>query len=142
MFGMGFSEILIILVIGIIFLGPEKLPVAMVKVAKFFNALKKTVNEAKDSIDQELKIQELKAEAMEYKKKLEESTGSIKNSIYTDEFEKIRESTSDAAKTLNESIENIAKPLKNETKIKNDTKEQSEKKQIKADEKKPKDEDV
>jgi len=105
MFGMGFSEILIILVIGIIFLGPEKLPEAMVKIARFFNMFKKTINEAKESIDQELRIEELKKEAMEYKRKLHETTSSVKSSIYMDEFEQIKNSTSDFGETLKKSIE-------------------------------------
>ena len=105
MFGMGFSEILIILVIGIIFLGPEKLPEAMVKIARFFNMFKKTINEAKESIDQELRIEELKKEAMEYKRKLHETTSSVKSSIYMDEFEHIKNSTSDFGETLKKSIE-------------------------------------
>jgi len=116
MFGMGFSEILIILIIGIIFLGPDKLPEAMVKIAKFFNAFKKTINEAKDSIDQELKIQELKAEAMEYKKRLQESTDTVKRSLYVEEIEDIKEATKDIDKTLKESVENDIKPKADETK--------------------------
>ena len=37
MFGMGFTEILIIMVIAILFLGPDKLPGAMVDIAKFLD---------------------------------------------------------------------------------------------------------
>ena len=40
MFGFGFTEILIIVVIAILFLGPDKLPSAMVDVAKFFRSVK------------------------------------------------------------------------------------------------------
>lgn len=105
MFGMGFSEILIILVIGIIFLGPEKLPEAMVKIAKFFNMFKKTINEAKESIDQELKIEELRKEALEYKKKLHETTQSVKHSVYMDEFEDIKNSTTSVSDLLNSNVE-------------------------------------
>ena len=104
MFGMGFSEILIILVIGIIFLGPDKLPEAMVKIAKFFNAFKKSINEAKESIDQELKIEELKKEALEYKKKLHETTNSVKSSVYMDEFEEVKNSTNDLVKDFQQNI--------------------------------------
>ncbi len=104
MFGMGFSEILIILVIGIIFLGPDKLPEAMVKIAKFFNMFKKTINEAKESIDQELKIEELKREAQEYKKKLQETTNSVKHSVYMDEFENIKNSTTSVTDLLNDNV--------------------------------------
>ncbi len=110
MFGMGFSEILIILVIGILFLGPDKLPEAMVKIAKFFNAFKKTINEAKDSIDQELKIQELKAEAMEYKKRLQETTDTVKRGMYIEEIEDIKNSTTNLNQTIKNSIEDSIKP--------------------------------
>jgi len=125
MFGMGFSEIVIILVIGIIFLGPEKLPEAMVKIAKFFNALKKVVNEAKESIDQELKIQDLKAEAMEYKKKLEETTQNIRGSMYIDEFQKIKNSTNDITGSIKENIQEASTLTKKENKksTENTTKE-------------------
>ena len=120
MFGMGFSEILIILIIGIIFLGPDKLPEAMVKIAKFFNAFKKTINEAKDSIDQELKIQELKAEAMEYKKRLQESTDTVKRSLYVDEIEDIKHATKNLDKTIKESIEDsVENDDKKEKKLEN-----------------------
>ncbi len=126
MFGMGFSEILIILVIGIIFLGPEKLPEAMVKIAKFFNMFKKTINEAKESIDQELRIEELKKEAMEYKRKLHETTSSVKSSIYMDEFEQIKNSTSDFGETLKKSIEEPIKETKELTNLKEKPKKEEE----------------
>ena len=41
MFGMGFTEILVVIVIAILFLGPDKLPTAMVEVAKFIKGIKK-----------------------------------------------------------------------------------------------------
>ncbi|OQX73864.1 MAG: Sec-independent protein translocase TatB, partial [Campylobacteraceae bacterium 4484_4] len=43
MFGMSFGEILIIAIIAILFLGPDKLPEAMVKIAKFFKSFKKSI---------------------------------------------------------------------------------------------------
>ena len=52
MFGMGFTEIIIIAVIAILFLGPDKLPETMVQIAKFFKSVKKTVGTAKESIEQ------------------------------------------------------------------------------------------
>ena len=60
MFGMSFMEILIVAVIAVLFLGPDKLPEALVKVAKFFKSFKGSINEAKSSFEQELKIQELR----------------------------------------------------------------------------------
>lgn len=70
MFGMGFSEMLIILVIAILFLGPDKLPSAMVDIAKFFRSMKKTIGTLKDSIEEEMNVSEIKKEALSYKKEL------------------------------------------------------------------------
>jgi sec-independent protein translocase protein TatB len=78
MFGMGFTEILLIAIVAILFLGPDKLPDAMVKVAKFIKSTKKALTDAKNSIDDELKIAQLKEEAMGYKAKLDEATDELK----------------------------------------------------------------
>ncbi|MBD3841018.1 MAG: Sec-independent protein translocase subunit TatB [Campylobacterales bacterium] len=63
MFGMGFMEILLIVIVAIIALGPEKLPTAMVDIAKFFKKVKSGLEEAKSTIDQELNIADMKKEA-------------------------------------------------------------------------------
>lgn len=70
MFGMGFTEILIISIIAIVFLGPDKLPGAMVEVAKFFRSMKKTIGTVKDSIEEEMNVADIKEEALAYKKEL------------------------------------------------------------------------
>jgi len=70
MFGMGFTEIIIILVIAILFLGPDKLPSAMVDIAKFFRQMKKTVGTMKDTLEEEMNVSEIKQEALAYKKQL------------------------------------------------------------------------
>ncbi len=62
MFGMGFTEILMIAVVAIIFLGPDKLPSAMVKVARFIKGVKSALTEAKSAIDKEVQISQLKEE--------------------------------------------------------------------------------
>jgi sec-independent protein translocase protein TatB len=70
MFDFGLSEILLVAVIAIIFLGPEKLPEVMLNIAKFFKKIKGFLTDAKSSIDKELQIQELKDEANRYKQDL------------------------------------------------------------------------
>jgi sec-independent protein translocase protein TatB len=59
MFGMGFMEIFLILVVAIIALGPEKLPTAAVDMAKFFKKIKGGIDDAKSTIDSELNLSEL-----------------------------------------------------------------------------------
>jgi sec-independent protein translocase protein TatB len=56
MFGMGFMEILLIAIIAIIALGPDKLPTAMVQIAKFIKKLKSGLDDAKSTLDSELNI--------------------------------------------------------------------------------------
>ena len=74
MFGMGFTEILMIAIVAILFLGPDKLPGAMVEIAKFIKGAKKAITSAKESIDSEINIAELKKEALNYKAKLDSAT--------------------------------------------------------------------
>ena len=107
MFGMSMGEILVIAIIAIIFLGPEKLPEAMVKGAKFFKALKNSINDVKSTFEQEMKIQELKDEAVTYKKKLDEATLSARKVITFDELEEIKKTTqgvNDSLKELENSV--------------------------------------
>ena len=77
MFGMGFTEILFIAVIAVLFLGPDKLPEAMVQIAKLFKSVRSTVNEAKNSFEEEVRIKELREEALGYRKKIEEASNDI-----------------------------------------------------------------
>jgi len=79
MFGIGFTELLLIAVIAILFLGPDKLPGALVEMAKFIKSVKKTIGEAKNSLEEEMKIADLKEEALNYKKQLDDATNELKN---------------------------------------------------------------
>ncbi len=118
MFGMGFSEILVIAIVAIIFLGPEKLPDAMVKVAKFFKTVKNSVNDVKSSFEQEMKIQELKEEALTYKKKLDEAATNARKVITFDELEEIKKSTAtanDSLKEIQNSLTQSVSPISTES---------------------------
>ncbi len=83
MFGMGFTELLVIAVIAILFLGPDKLPSTMVEIAKFFRNMKQTVNSVKESINEEIHLEDIKKEAMEYKQKLLEAETKIQSTMST-----------------------------------------------------------
>ena len=77
MFGMGFAEILIIGIIAILFLGPDKLPETMVEIAKFFRNVKKSVSSAKASLEEELHIADIKEEALNYRKELTSASSEL-----------------------------------------------------------------
>lgn len=77
MFGMGFIEILLIAIVAIVALGPDKLPGAMVEVAKFLKKFKSGVEDAKSTLDNELNITEMKAEASKFKAQIEGAKSSM-----------------------------------------------------------------
>lgn len=86
MFGMGFMEIFLVLIVAVIALGPEKLPGALVGGAKFFKKIKGELSDAKSSIDKELNISEFREDA----EQLKASVSNIQNmaNIDLDDFEK------------------------------------------------------
>lgn len=100
MFGMGFTEILIIAVIAILFLGPDKLPGTLVDIAKFFKNVKSTVGSVKDSLEQEMNVSDIKQEALAYKAKLEQAASTL-------------DSLNDVKGTVNKEITSMAQSVTN-----------------------------
>ena len=89
MFGIGFTELLLIAVIAILFLGPDKLPGALVEMAKFIKGVKKTIGDAKSSLEEEMKIADLKEEALHYKQQLNAATDELRGfkNLSLDDFD-------------------------------------------------------
>ncbi|MFC3396857.1 Sec-independent protein translocase protein TatB [Brenneria rubrifaciens] len=61
MFDIGFSELLLVMVIGLVVLGPERLPVAVRTVANWIKTLRSLASTVQSELSQELKLQELQA---------------------------------------------------------------------------------
>jgi sec-independent protein translocase protein TatB len=120
-FGIGFFEFIIIAIVIVIFLGPDKLPETIIKVIKTLKALKKTVNEAKSAIEEELNIEELKEESRKYRALLEKDAKNAIKSFSLEEFKELKESTEEVNSVINE--------LKNKTtpKIKSDKTDEEQK---------------
>lgn len=59
MFDIGFSELLLVFVIGLIVLGPKRLPVAVKTVVGWIRALRSLASTVQNELAQELKLQEL-----------------------------------------------------------------------------------
>ncbi|MGX9459861.1 Sec-independent protein translocase protein TatB [Shewanella sp. A14] len=60
--GIGFMELLLIGILGLVVLGPERLPVAVRSITGWIRALKRMANSVKDELEQELKIDQLHAD--------------------------------------------------------------------------------
>ncbi|CZV93032.1 MULTISPECIES: Sec-independent protein translocase protein TatB [Enterobacter] len=58
MFDIGFGELLLVFVIGLIVLGPQRLPVAVKTVAGWVRALRSLASTVQNELAQELKLQE------------------------------------------------------------------------------------
>lgn len=105
MFGMGFTEIMIIAVVAVIFLGPDKLPETMINIAKFFRSMKTTVANAKDSLEQELHVSELKQEALSYKEELMSASNELNKvtsmASLDEEFDYVHDTVTDSTKKIN-----------------------------------------
>ncbi|MFA6197385.1 MAG: Sec-independent protein translocase protein TatB [Sulfurimonas sp.] len=78
MFDFSLGEMLVIIVIAILFLGPDKLPSVMVDIAKFFKQIKKTIGTIQDSLEQEINATGIKEEALAYKKELLKASDDFK----------------------------------------------------------------
>ncbi|EIC82649.1 Sec-independent protein translocase protein TatB [Serratia sp. M24T3] len=59
MFDIGFSELLLVFVIGLVVLGPERLPVAVRTVAGWIRTLRSMAASVQNELNQEFKLQEL-----------------------------------------------------------------------------------
>lgn len=82
MFDIGFAEILIVSVVALLVLGPEKLPVAVRTCGLWFGKIKRSVNSIQREINEELRIDELRRTAAitkdELDKELREMTRPFK----------------------------------------------------------------
>ena len=114
MFGMGFGEILLVVILAIIFLGPEKLPGTLIQIAKFFRTVKKNLTEAKDTIDRELDIAQMKQEALSLKQSVTKITDDTKEEI-TAPSREVKDLFADINKPLDE--EEKAKTKDHEKKL-------------------------
>ena len=57
MFDIGFSELLLVLVIGLIVLGPKRLPIAVKTVAGWLRAIRSLANSIQTELNQEVQLQ-------------------------------------------------------------------------------------
>ena len=111
MFGMSLPEIIVIAVIAVLFLGPDKLPSAMVEIAKLFKTVKKTVNDAKSSFDQEIKIQELKEDAKKYKESIAKTTETVRKKLTFEELDELKKGVNDVTSGITDGLNDVKKSV-------------------------------
>ncbi len=95
---MSFGEIIVILVIAILILGPDKLPEAIVQIAKILKAVKRNIDDAKSSIEKEIRINDLKEEAKKYKDEFSSTNENIRKKLSFEEFDDLKRDILDKTK--------------------------------------------
>ena len=71
MFDIGFTEIVLVAVIGLLILGPERMPVAVRTIGLWVGKIKRTVSGVQKEIRDELRVDEIRKKADENRKAIE-----------------------------------------------------------------------
>jgi sec-independent protein translocase protein TatB len=72
MFDIGFTELVLVAVIGLLILGPERMPVAVRTIGLWVGKIKRTVGGVQKEIQDELRIDEIRKKADENRKAIED----------------------------------------------------------------------
>lgn len=81
MFDMGFLELMIIGVVGLLVLGPERLPKAARTLGLWVGKIKRTVSGMQREISAQLEAEELRQKLNEQQKKLDEGVQQVKRGV-------------------------------------------------------------
>ena len=77
MFDVGFSELMLIAVVALVVIGPERLPAVARTLGHLFGRLQRYVNDVKADISREIELDELK----KFKSQFEEAAQSVESSL-------------------------------------------------------------
>lgn len=115
MFDIGFSELLLVFIVGLVVLGPQRMPVAIRTVMKWVRTIRGLAANVQNELSQELKLQELqdsikKAEHLNLKTlspELAQTVEELKQSA-----DKMKVDLENQAKVANKSIEEQIKDVR------------------------------
>ena len=101
MFDIGFSELLLVFVIGLIVLGPQRLPVAVKTVVGWIRAIRSLAANVQNELAQELKLQELQDSL----KKVEEAGRGSLSPELKESMEELRKTADSMKRSVQQSID-------------------------------------
>jgi sec-independent protein translocase protein TatB len=107
MFDIGFWEIVVISVLGLLVLGPERLPVAIKTVSAWVKTIKGAANSVKEELSHELKIQEMHDNL----KKAEQLGMNNISPELQESIDTLREATASVTRPYADSVDLSAKQL-------------------------------
>ena len=101
MFDIGFSELVLVFVIGLIVLGPQRLPVAVKTVVGWIRAIRSLAANVQNELAQELKLQELQDSL----KKVEEAGRGTLSPELKESMEELRKTADSMKRSVSQSID-------------------------------------
>ncbi|WP_130833222.1 Sec-independent protein translocase protein TatB [[Erwinia] mediterraneensis] len=101
MFDIGFSELVLVFVIGLIVLGPQRLPVAVKTVVGWIRAMRSLAANVQQELAQELKLQELQDSL----KKVEEAGKGSLSPELKESMEELRKTADAMKRSVQQSID-------------------------------------
>ncbi len=105
MFDIGFSELLVVFVVMLIVIGPERLPVVARKIGIYIGKIRRSFDRIKAEVEQELEIEAVKAQLKENALKKEAE-------LITQELNKDVEDAFAPSKETNEKVRDSGERLK------------------------------
>jgi sec-independent protein translocase protein TatB len=112
MFDMGFTELMLIGIVALVVIGPERLPGVARTAGKYVGRLKRFMTSVKADVEQELRADELRQILSEQQKELDSLKDSISDAGRSIEkevgLEEINTSTSEAVAEFNATLADVA----------------------------------
>ncbi|MDR2507459.1 MAG: Sec-independent protein translocase protein TatB [Candidatus Accumulibacter sp.] len=112
MFEISFPELMVLAIVGLVVIGPERLPRAARAAGLFLGRLKRYVNDVKADIDREMRFDELKKTQME----IQDAMRRFEESVHTG-FHQVERELEENAQSLQETSGAVPAPLENQTKF-------------------------
>lgn len=92
---MGFAELLVIAIVGLLVIGPERLPETIKTVLVWFNRIKRVMSDTRDEIEQQLGVDDIRRD--------------IHNEEVMASLEAIKNAKEEGEKSAQEATEEVAK---------------------------------
>ncbi|MEF8715094.1 MAG: Sec-independent protein translocase protein TatB [Accumulibacter sp.] len=99
MFDIGFSEMIVIAIVALVVIGPERLPKVARTAGHMLGRLQRYVNDVKSDINREMQLDELK----KLQSEIQESARSVEQSLST-EMNAARQAVSQTAQAIGEGL--------------------------------------
>lgn len=113
MFDVSFSELLVIAVVALLVIGPEKLPKVARTVGAFVGRMQRYMAQVRDEVNREMRFEELKNLQQEIKQTVEHEVSALEGSIHqasSDAQMMLQENTMPNSKKRSRSSTSPAKP--------------------------------